>query len=247
MGEAFSPPEPAAREAYDAWHLEHATDAGAEAPWHRLIRLHLDASRDLTGRRVLEIGCGRGEFACWMAGHPQAPRTVVAADFSPAAVEIGKQAAREQGLNGIHWEINDIQAIQHPAESFDTVFSCETVEHVPQPELAIRELARVLRPGGRLFLTTPSYLGPLGLYRIYLRLRGRQFTEVGQPINNFLLLPRTRSWVAAAGLTVRSVDGAGHYLPLRGGMVEAPWLARPHSMMKWLGLHTLIVAEKPLR
>ena len=87
------------------------------------------------------------------------------------------------------WETGDIQAIAHPAASFDTVFSCETIEHVPDPRQAIRELARVLCPGGRLFLTCPNYLGLMGLYRGYLRLTGRRYREEGQPINQFLILP----------------------------------------------------------
>ena len=236
----------AARASYDAWHDRFPVDADTNTPWHRLVRAQLDAGRDLAGRRVLEIGCGRGGFACWMAGQVAPAGQVVAADFSGTAVEKARSFAAGQGVRGVVWEVGDIQRIAHPDASFDTVVSCETIEHVPQPRRAIGELARVLKPGGRLFLTTPNYLGTMGLYRIYLRLRGRRYTEEGQPINNALLLPVTRAWVASAGLRVLSTSAAGHYLPLPGRPpIAISAIENPHGVQRWVALHSLIVAEKP--
>jgi 2-polyprenyl-3-methyl-5-hydroxy-6-metoxy-1,4-benzoquinol methylase len=232
--------------AYEAWHERLAVDTEADTPWHRLVQQHLDLARDLAGRRVLEIGCGRGGFACWLASRPAPPAEVVAADVAATAVAKGRAYAAARGIRGITWNVADIQALAHPDSSFDTVISCETIEHVPDPRRAIRELARVLKSGGRLFLTTPNYLGSFGLYRLYLRLCGRVYTEEGQPINNLLFLPRTRHWVARAGLRVRTTDGIGHYLLLpRRLPIELTMLNNPRSLMRWLGLHSLVVAEKP--
>jgi 2-polyprenyl-3-methyl-5-hydroxy-6-metoxy-1,4-benzoquinol methylase len=235
-----------ARSAYEAWHGRLDVDAESDAPWHRLVKQHLDPARDLRGRRVLEIGCGRGGFACWLASRGEdGPAEVVAADFAEAAVAKGEAFARSRGLERLTWEVADIQAIAHPDASFDTVVSCETVEHVPDPRRAVGELARVLRPGGRLFLTTPNYLGAMGLYRGYMRLTGRRYTEEGQPINNFTLLPRTRAWVARSGLRVRAVDGVGHYLPFPGRPpVELPVFDNPRIVQRWFALHSLVVGEK---
>ncbi len=238
---------PDIRDAYDSWHARLAVDAGAVDPWHQLVRWHLDLTRDVAGRSVLEIGCGRGGFACWLASSPTPPHRLVAIDWAPVAINKAREHAAAVDITGVRWEVGDIQAIEHRDAEFDTVVSCETVEHVPDPRRAVVELARVLKPGGRLFLTTPNYAGPMGMYRAYLRLRGRRFAEVGQPVNQFTLLPRTVHWVRRTGLRVERIAGQGHYLPWPG---QAPRRlvvldqVLP-SILKWIALHTLVVARKP--
>jgi SAM-dependent methyltransferase len=170
------------------------------------------------------------------------PRLLIGADFSRVALEA---AARRFTATELRWDLEDVQALTYSDASFDTVVSCETVEHLPDPQRAVGELARVLRPGGRLFLTTPNYLGLLGLYRGYLRLRGRRFTEVGQPINRLTLLPRTWFWLRKAGLRLECWDAVGHYLPWPG----RPPIALPldaASPLRPFALHSIFVAIKSL-
>lgn len=235
-----------ARAAYDRWHEPIAADEISHTPWHRLLRRHLDLAADVAGRWVLEIGCGRGSLTRWLIAQPERPARLVAADFSETALRKASAAALKAGLGPVHWKQCDIQALPFRDASFDTVISCETIEHVPDPARAVREMTRVLRPGGRLLLTTPNYLGPLGLYRGYLRLTGRRFTETGQPINRFTMLPVTRAWARRAGLEIERVDSEGHYVPWPGRRpAEIPALAHPHSVMRWFGLHSIVVAHKP--
>jgi len=233
------------RDAYDRWHSRLGVDLNAQTPWHQLVLAHLDVEHDLNGKRVLEIACGRGGFAMTLVRlAAQAPQ-LVAADFSSTAVHMGKTLADPSHAGAIQWEVADAQALCHPDASFDTVISCETVEHLPQPAVAIAQFARVLRPGGRLLLTTPNYLGPLGLYRGYVRMMGRPFREEGQPINRFTTLPRTLGWVRAAGLVTTTVDARGHYVPWPGRHpIEFPALDRLGAL-KWFAMHSLIVARKP--
>ncbi len=237
----------ASRAAYERWHQALGFEPAAETPWRRMLAAHLDPARDLAGKRVLEVGCGRGEIACWLAAREEAPEVLMAADLALAAVSLGSSRARAEGAGAVRWGIADIERLPHPEASFDTVVSCETIEHVPDPARAVRELARVLKPGGRLFLTTPNYLNASGLYRGYLRLSGRRFSEAGQPINNLVLLPRTCAWVRRAGLAIRAVDGVGHYLPLVPGRpaLELPALERFRGLTRWFAIQTLVLAEKP--
>jgi len=235
-----------ARAVYESWHerVQRET-ATADRPWHALVFAHVDAA-DLGGRDVLEIGCGRGELACELMTSDPPPARLIAADFAHAAVRLGRARAGGRQLPGITWMVADVQHIGLPDASVDTVISCETIEHLPDPVQALREFRRVLRPGGRLILTTPNYFGPFGLYRAYLRLRGRRYTEGDQPICRFTMLPRTLFWMWRAGLRVRCADAAGQYLLAPGRL---PWEPAVLARLNWLlwpfGLHSLIVAEKP--
>jgi SAM-dependent methyltransferase len=235
-----------ARAAYDEWHRSKTIDREASAPWHELVKRYLTTSSYRTGD-VLEIGCGRGEFSAWIARSLDGRGRRVAADFSATAVRRARQTLFEEGITTVSCAIADIQALPFRGGSFDLIVSCETLEHLANPPLAVRELARVLRPGGRLVVTTPNYLGPIGMYRGYMRLTGRRYTETGQPVNRFVVWPRTWRWFRRAGLSVVHATGAGHYVPFPGRPPirwslpdRAAWFTR------WFALHSLIVGRKPL-
>jgi len=223
--------------AYDEWHSQLPVDDGSSTPWHVLANQLLD-ERDLVGRTVLEIGCGRGGFAASLC---RRGALVTASDFSSAALEL---ARKEFSGLAIQWMQADIQVLPFADRTFETVVSCETIEHVPSPSRAVEELARVLRPGGHLVLTTPNYLGTMGAYRGYLRLRGRPFTEAGQPINQFTMLPRTVLWLKEAGLRVERIRGAGHYLPVPGRSPLRLSLLDRAPGLKLFALHSAFLASK---
>jgi 2-polyprenyl-3-methyl-5-hydroxy-6-metoxy-1,4-benzoquinol methylase len=232
-----------ARAAYDDWHARHEVDTEANSPWHQVLKPELG---DLSGKRVLEIGCGRGGFAVWLATHSKdrAPAEVVASDFSPVAVRLAEEFGRTREVTNVTYRVGDLMGLDWPDARFDVAISCETIEHVPDSRRALSELARVLKPGGRLFLTFPNYMNLLGLHRLYRPLTGRTYTEGGQPINHFLLYPRVRRWVRATGLTIERTRGAGHYLPFpRRPPIRLGFLDR--LPLKPFAAHPVIVARKP--
>jgi SAM-dependent methyltransferase len=98
-------------------------------------------------RRVLEVGCGWGELAQWLARETGAE--VVAVDLSPRMVEL----ARERGVDA---RVADVQALPFEDGSFDVAVAAWMLYHVRDLDAAVAELARVLRPGGRLVAVTNS-------------------------------------------------------------------------------------------
>ncbi len=230
--------------AYDAYHEKWTGTPVADDPWHAWVQRVLDRDRDLDGKRVLEAGCGRGALIHWLAHHSR-HAVLIGSDLSPAAL----RHARSVPTGEVGWPAADVAWLPFADATFHTVICCETIEHVTDPGAVVRELSRVLAPGGRLFLTAPSYLNATGLYRGYLRLRGRRYDEGGQPVAQFTTLPRTIGWVRAAGLHIEQTRGSGHYCPFPGrspirfaALDAAAW----HPLLKWCALHTGIVAQRPL-
>ncbi len=117
-----------------------ATDARA---------LVVDAVADLRPSRVLEVGCGWGELATWITRSTGAD--VVAIDSSPHMVELARQA-------GVDARIGDVQQLPFDDGAFDCAVAAWMLYHVPDLDRGIAELARVLRPGGRLVAVTNSIL-----------------------------------------------------------------------------------------
>lgn len=141
--------------AYDTWHDERERDEREQvvgdglpmARWHRLTIDHLP---DVRGQRVLEIGCGRGVFARYLADQGA---ELVAADFSPAAIAHARARLQSHHADVI---VADVQAISFADGTFDVVISQETLEHVPDPDKGLAELVRVTELGGTLIVTTPN-------------------------------------------------------------------------------------------
>ena len=89
---------------------------------------------------------------------------------------------------------------------------------MPDPSAALREMARVARPGAKLFLTTPNYFNLMGLYYIYARARNRRATPgADQPFDRVFLFPQIRALLRNAGWRIVRSDGTVHQFPIRPG------------------------------
>lgn len=108
------------------------------------------AAAALTGReRVLDLGCGPGHAAAAFAPHAA---EVVALDLTEAMLETGRALAAERGLANLRFERGDAARLPFPDASFERVTSRHSAHHYSDPRAVLREVARVLRPGGTFLL-----------------------------------------------------------------------------------------------
>jgi len=99
------------------------------------------------GSLVLEAGCGVGAQTITLAGSsPQA--TFVSIDISKQSLAKAKQQVHAMGLENVMFQSADLFNLPFPPASFDHVFVCFVLEHLPNPEEALAQLRLVLKPGG---------------------------------------------------------------------------------------------------
>jgi SAM-dependent methyltransferase len=110
----------------------------------------LVSAADLTGReQVLDLGCGAGHTALAVAPHAA---SVTAVDVTPEMLAVAAALAAERGIENVTFRPADVAALPFADASFDLVTSRVSAHHYADPATAIREAARVLRPGGSLLL-----------------------------------------------------------------------------------------------
>ena len=105
----------------------------------------------LRDARVADIGCGGGLLAESMA---RAGARVTAIDLAPSMIDVARLHAAGEGL-AIDYRLLSAEALAAEAQdSFDVVTCMEMLEHIPDPDATMRTLARLLKPGGTLFVST---------------------------------------------------------------------------------------------
>jgi len=127
---------------------------GESRPLHDLnpVRLGYIAERcTLQGALALDVGCGGGLLSEALA---RSGAQVTAIDLAPAVLDVARLHLHESGLAVDYREVSvEALAADMPA-AFDVVTCMEMLEHVPDPASVIGACARLLKPGGRLFLST---------------------------------------------------------------------------------------------
>jgi SAM-dependent methyltransferase len=99
------------------------------------------------GSRVLEVGCGTGAQTVSLARNSPGAR-IVAFDRSAESLAQAKAKVDAAGLTNVEFRQADLFALPFDAHSFDHVFVCFVLEHLPSPAAALAGLRRVLKPGG---------------------------------------------------------------------------------------------------
>jgi SAM-dependent methyltransferase len=124
--------------------LEQAYKSADTVRRRELVRAALDAQ---PGDRILDVGCGPGFFELELAAEVGDQGSVTGVDVSPASIAVAQ--AKAEGHANLAFHEAEATALPGGDAEFDRAFSVQVLEYVPDVDAALRELHRVLKPGGR--------------------------------------------------------------------------------------------------
>jgi MPBQ/MSBQ methyltransferase len=162
---------------YDAWteegileyywgehiHLGYYAEGERKAPFYGgkdfieakydFIDEMLKFSQTEAPAKVLDVGCGIGGTTRYLAKKfPQA--SVTGITISPGQQQRATELAKERGVENAQFELCDALNMKYEDNTFDFVWACESGEHMPDKVRYVEEMARVLKPGGRIVIAT---------------------------------------------------------------------------------------------
>ena len=210
--------------------------AGVWRLWQRAFRRGAGIG---PGQRVLDVGCGTAELSLLLARLTGPAGAVVGVDVSAGMLAVGRRkvaasraAARIELLEG------DALALPFADGAFDAAASAFVMRNVADLDLALREMARVVRPGGRIAVlelshpTAPLVRGPFLFYfRRLLPLLGTWATRAGLPVAPYAWLPRSLETFPGAEAFAARLSAAGfagvRFTRLSAGIVCLHTALRP--------------------
>lgn len=139
-------------DAYSTWR-----QAELERQWRHF------SSADITGKDVIDFGCGFGNLTFHLA--ELAPRTITGIEITELGfkqAEKLRQAHQGPYADRVHFRWGAEDRVPLEDGSADTIIAFDCVEHIKQLETIVREWARVLRPGGKVLIWWSPYRGPWG-------------------------------------------------------------------------------------
>ncbi len=195
---------------YNLWHK--VTDSKNSSDYLKLSKWHNEAFlafNDVSGKKVLEVGCGKGDFSLYLA---EKGATIIGTDFSETAIEIATAKGKLYKSSATFLEM-DAQMICFEDAFFDIIYSCECLEHIPDPTKALKEFQRVLKSGGIAIITTENYSNAMIFLWLKSWITKTPFNsgEKIQPIENFFVFWRVKKMMNNAGFVVKKITG-WHYV-----------------------------------
>lgn len=181
---------------------------GPQKALHALnpARLGYVAERSaLAGARVLDVGCGGGLLSEALAG---AGAEVVAIDLAPELLKVARLHKLETGVR-VDYRLQSVESLaaEQPG-SFDAITCMEMLEHVPDPAAIVGACATLLKPGGRLFLSTLNRTpAAFALAIVGAEYVARVLPKGTHQYRDFIKPSELAAWLRAAELQLEDVSG----------------------------------------
>jgi 2-polyprenyl-6-hydroxyphenyl methylase/3-demethylubiquinone-9 3-methyltransferase len=181
---------------------------GEFRPLHDLNPARLDyveSRAGLAGRQVLDVGCGGGLLAEGMA---RRGARVLGIDLAPEALAVARLHAVESGLPVEYRQVAVEELAESAPAGYDVVTCLEMLEHVPDPSAIVAALARIVRPGGHVIVSTINR----NAKSFALAIVGAEYVMRLLPMGTHryarLIRPSELSrWARAAGLELADLAG----------------------------------------
>jgi demethylmenaquinone methyltransferase/2-methoxy-6-polyprenyl-1,4-benzoquinol methylase len=178
------------------------------------------------GDTALDVCCGTGDLALALAGRVSPGGHVVGCDFSEPMLDLAREKAAARGATGVRFEWADALALPYDSGRFDAATVGFGVRNLADLDRGLREIARVLAPGGRLVIleiTQPTRPPLSTFYSLWFeRIVPLLGVFSGDPEAYSYLPESVRSFPAPVGLAAR-MEGAGfdhiRYTILAGGII----------------------------
>jgi 2-polyprenyl-6-hydroxyphenyl methylase/3-demethylubiquinone-9 3-methyltransferase len=165
----------------------------------------------LRGARVLDVGCGGGLLSEALA---REGAEVTAIDLAPDLLKIARLHGLESGVR-VDYRQQSVEALATETPgSFDAITCMEMLEHVPNPASVLQACATLLKPGGRLFLSTLNRTpAAFALAIVGAEYVARLLPKGTHSYQDFIKPSELAAWMRAAGLQLEDVSG----------LVYEPW------------------------
>ena len=203
---------------------------GPQKPLHALNPARLGYVRERTtlrGARMLDVGCGAGLLSEALA---REGAHVTAIDLGPDLIKIAKLHTLESGVE-VDYRLTSVEALAEESPgSFDAIVCMEMLEHVPDPGAIIAACATLLKPGGRLFLSTLNRTpAAFALAIVGAEYIARMLPKGTHQYRDFIRPSELAAWLRAADFELEDMSGL-IYNPLNhtarvGGRTDVNYLA----------------------